>query len=266
MEVWTAFGLVALALGVGVYGSVIGAGGGFLMVAGLTLVFGLDGAVAVGTSVLTTLFIQASGAVTYSRQGLVDWVSARWFVLGSVPVAFATGAWVADRIPQRSFDLIVGVLLVALAAFVVTVRSPDEEGGSSRPPNRPGLTGSGAVIGVLSGGLGVGAGLVTVPLLTWMQRLSAHRAAATTTATGTIAGLAASTGHSLAGNPQWSYLPMLVLGAVVGGRIGARKAADLAPPSRPGPAGRRPRDRGCALARPRRRGPVLMVSGVAAGR
>ncbi len=229
MELWSALGLLALALGVGIYGSVIGAGGGFLMVAGLSLIFGLDGAVAVGTSIVTTLFIQASGALTYTRQSMVDWASARWFVLGSVPVAFASGAWLADRIPQRSFDLIVGVLLVALAIFVLVVRSPIDDAGAVLGPRRRALVGSGAAIGVLSGGLGVGAGLVTVPLLGRLQRLSAHRSAATTTATGAIAGLAASIGHGIVGNPRWSFLPMLILGAIVGGRLGATKARDLSP-------------------------------------
>ncbi len=229
MEVWTAVGLLALALGVGVYGAIIGAGGGFLMVAGLTLIFGLDGAVAVGTSVVTTFVIQASGALTYTRQGMVEWASAQWFVLGSVPVAFATGAWLADRIPQRGFDLIVGLLLVALAVFVVAVRSPGDDSGEPAPPNRASLVVSGSMIGTLSGGLGVGAGLVTVPLLSRLQRLSAHRSAATTTATGALSGLAAATGHSLAGTPRWGYLPMLLVGAAVGGRLGASKARDLTP-------------------------------------
>ena len=58
MDIQTAVGLFLLALAVGTYGSIIGAGGGFLMVSGLVLAFDLTGATAVGTSIVTTLAIQ----------------------------------------------------------------------------------------------------------------------------------------------------------------------------------------------------------------
>ncbi len=227
MDVQTAIGLFLLALTVGIYGSIIGAGGGFLVVAGLVLVFDLDGATAVGTSVVTTLAIQVTGAYTYTRKGLVERPVALWFVLGSMPVAFFTAVFVADRVPEATFELIIGLLLLALAGFVVLVRRPELPEGSTVEPKRAALTGSGSVIGVLSGALGVGAGLVTVPLLGWLQRLPAHRAAATTTLVGSLSGFAAVLGHTVAGNPRWSYLPFLLTGAVIGGRIGSSSAGRL---------------------------------------
>ncbi len=227
MDVQTAIGLFLLALTVGIYGSIIGAGGGFLVVAGLVLVFDLDGATAVGTSVVTTLAIQVTGAYTYTRKGLVERPVALWFVLGSMPVAFFTAVFIADRVPEATFELIIGLLLLALAGFVVLVRRPELPEGSTVEPKRAALTGSGSVIGVLSGALGVGAGLVTVPLLGWLQRLPAHRAAATTTLVGSLSGFAAVLGHTVAGNPRWSYLPFLLTGAVIGGRIGSSSAGRL---------------------------------------
>lgn len=227
MNVETAVGLFVLALSVGVYGSIIGAGGGFLMVSGLVLFFDLSGATAVGTSVITTLFIQAVGAYTYDRAGMVDRETARWFVLGAVPVSFLAAAWLANRIPQRAFDLIIGFLLIALAVFVVFGPTPGTSVGERSAPKKVALSGSGAFVGVLSGALGVGAGLVTVPLIARLQSLSAHRAAATTTLIGATSGLAASVGHTLAGNPRWSFAPFVILGAIVGGRVGALTGGKL---------------------------------------
>ncbi len=227
MNVETAAGLFVLALLVGVYGSIIGAGGGFLMVSGLVLFFDLGGATAVGTSVITTLFVQAVGAYTYDRSGMVDRQTARWFVIGAIPVSFLSAAWLASRIPQRAFDLIIGFLLIALAVFVVFGPSPGRSDGAVKEPKVMALTGSGALIGVLSGALGVGAGLVTVPLIARLQQLSAHRAAATTTLIGASSGLAAAVGHALAGNPRWSFAPFVIVGAVIGGRIGALSAGKL---------------------------------------
>ncbi len=227
MDVETAVGLFLLAFAVGVYGSIIGAGGGFLVVAGLVLVFDLSGATAVGTSVVTTLAIQVTGAYTYTRKGVVDRSVALWFALGSMPVALLSAVFVADRIPEATFELVIGVMLLVLAVFVVFVRRPELPGEPPLDPKRAALVGTGSVIGVLSGALGVGSGLITVPLLGWLQRLPAHRAAATTTLIGSLSGLAAATGHTIAGNPRWNYLPFLLTGAVLGGRIGSSSAGRL---------------------------------------
>lgn len=227
MDFSTALGLFLLALAVGTYGSIIGAGGGFLMVAGLVLIFDLTGATAVGTSIVTTLAIQVTGAYTYNRKGLVDRPVALWFVLGSMPVALLSAVFIADRIPQDSFELLIGIIMMLLAVFVLFTPKPDASPGASLLPRRAALTGSGSAIGVLSGALGVGAGLVTVPLLGSLQRLPAHRAAATTTFIGSMSGFAAAVGHTVVGNPRWGYLPFLLTGAVVGGRLGSTNAGRL---------------------------------------
>lgn len=227
MDVTTAIGLFLLALGVGVYGSIIGAGGGFVMVAGLVLVFDLSGATAVGTSVVTTAAIQATGAYTYTKKGVVDRPTALWFVLGSVPVALLSAVFLADRIPENTFEAIIGFLMLALAVFVVFVPRHDAPDGTTLPPRRGALTASGSLIGILSGGFGVGAGLVAVPLFGRLQRLSAHRAAATTTLAGAFSGVAASIGHALADNPKWAAVPFTIIGAVLGSRIGSTNASRL---------------------------------------
>lgn len=231
MDVQTAIGLFVLALTVGIYGSIIGAGGGFLVVAGLVLFFDLSGVTAVGTSVVTTFTIQLSGAVTYTRRGSVERPVALWFAAGSMPVALLSAVFVADRVPEDTFELLIGVLLLALAVFVVVVRRPDLRPGEAIEPKRAALIGWGGVIGVLSGALGVGAGLVTVPLMGWLQRLSAHRAAATTTLIGSMSGLAAAFGHAIVGSPRWSFLPFLLTGAVLGGRVGSSSAGRLSGPT-----------------------------------
>ena len=218
-----------LAVLVGIYGSVTGAGGGFLMVAGLVLLFDLSGAEAVGTSVITTVCIQLVAAATYGKAGLIDRPTAQWFVLGSIPVAFLSAAVLASRIPEKTFNLIIGVLLLALAAFVIVRRSVEHDTATPEPPHKPQLVGLGSAMGVLSGAFGVGAGLVTVPAIRSLQKLSTHRAAATTTAIGAASGVAATIGHALAGNPRWTYAPFVIAGAIVGGRLGARSANRVAP-------------------------------------
>ncbi len=229
MTIELAIGLFLLALVVGLYGSITGAGGGFLMVAGLVLLFDLTGAEAVGTSVITTVVIQLVAAGTYARDDLIDRPTAQWFVLGSIPVAFLSASILANRIPDRAFNLIIGTLLLALAAFVILRRTVEHAPVSPEPPHKPQLVGLGSAMGVLSGAFGVGAGLVTVPAIRSLQKLTTHKAAATTTAIGAASGVAASIGHAVADNPRWSYAPFVVGGAIVGGRLGARSASRVPP-------------------------------------
>ena len=87
MDVGTIVALFAFAAVVGAYGTIIGAGGGFLLIPGLVLLFDLDGAEAVGTGAITLLAIGASGAWAYDREGLVDRRGAAWFSITSVPIA-----------------------------------------------------------------------------------------------------------------------------------------------------------------------------------
>lgn len=230
VDVTTAIGLLSLALAVGVYGTVIGAGGGFIMVPGLLLLFDLEGAEAVGTGAVALMIVGFGGAVAYDRRGLVHREVAGWFAVGAVPAAMATGWLLAKRIDTQVFTGALGVLLAALAIFVLSGRFRAEGGadGSPMAPRRGALAAWGLTIGATSGTFAVGGGLVTVPLLARLQGLAPHRASATTTATAMASSAAASVGHTVAGNVVWGHAAVLVLGAFVGSTLGARLAGRLA--------------------------------------
>jgi uncharacterized membrane protein YfcA len=227
MDVGTALGLVALAFGVGIYGTIIGAGGGFVMIPGLVLLFDLQGANAVGTGAVALMVIGLTGARSFDRSGLVVRPVAGWFALGSVPVALLAAWLLANRINAGAFNGILGALLVALGALVAIGPSLDQADGGEIPA-RPGpLSASGALVGLTSGTFAVGGGLITVPLLSRLQNLAPHRAAATTTATAMAASAAASIGHTVAGNVDWAKAGVLSLGAVTGALLGAQVAGRL---------------------------------------
>ena len=180
MDLGTVAALIIFAAVVGAYGTIIGAGGGFLLIPGLVLLFDLDGAAAVGTGSVTLLVIGASGAVAYDRRGLVDRRAAVWFASGSLPVALLCGLVVASRIDRDAFADLLGILLLGLAVFVVCM--PTQHRVHDVPPDavpRP-LPPAGAFVGFLSGTFAVGGGLVSLPILARIRGLEPHRAAATT--------------------------------------------------------------------------------------
>lgn len=240
-------GLAALAGAVGAYGTIIGAGGGFLAVPALLVVFDLSPPQAVGTTVATMLIIHLAGAWAYDREGLVNRPVAGWYVVVSIPVALLCGWLLIGRLDRDLLVTLIGWTMIGLALFVLgrpllasmttaatTAETKTGPGpgpglgsGAELAPRPPWLISGGAVAGFMTGTFGVGPGLLTVPYLAQVQRMSAHRAAATTAAAGIGYSAAAALGHSLAGNIQWRFLPPLVVGAIVGSLAGARLAGRL---------------------------------------
>ena len=227
MDIATAVGLISFALVVGTYGTVIGAGGGFILIPGLVLLFDLEGVQAVGTGTVTLVAIGITGAINYDRAGLAHRRVAGWFALGSVPTALLCAWFVADRINTDLFTSVLGLVLVALAIFVVLTPHSTADDQEILEPRRWRLATGGIGVGALSGTFAVGGGLLTVPQLTSVQKLRPHRATATTSATATMASLAGATGHTIAGNVAWSRAALLVAGAVVGSTLGSRLAGRL---------------------------------------
>lgn len=229
MDAATAIALLAFAVGVGAYGTIIGAGGGFLLIPGLILLFDLDGAEAVGTGVVTLLAIGVSGASAYDRAGLVDRAAAGWFAIGTVPVAMFCGWWLSARIDRAVFADVLGGLLLALALFVVLM--PTAEPGPNQRAHRRlrVLPVGGAVVGFLSGTFAVGGGLVTLPIVARARGLGPHRAAATTAAASMLGTIGGATGHIVAGNVVWSRAALLIAGAATGSAVGARSAGRVPP-------------------------------------
>ena len=66
-----------------------------------------------------------NGLRSYVRSGVVDYATARWLLMGSIPTVIV-GALAADRLPATVLKITFGIGLVVLAAFLVLVRSPEE--------------------------------------------------------------------------------------------------------------------------------------------
>ncbi len=74
---------------------------------------------------MTEVFGMGNGLRAYVRARLVDYATARWLLLGAVPMV-VLGAIAADLISPRLLKAIFGTGLLILAAFLVLVRSPEE--------------------------------------------------------------------------------------------------------------------------------------------
>ncbi|HXW76074.1 MAG TPA: sulfite exporter TauE/SafE family protein, partial [Candidatus Eremiobacteraceae bacterium] len=133
--------LVGLGLFAGGYGTIVGLGGGFLLVPALLLLH-FDPRTAAGTSIAVVFANSVSGTVSYLRQKRLDVRTALLFAAAGVPGALL-GAALDQVMPQRLFSLLLAVLLVWVSVRMLTtdLRQHDELAGETMRDDepRPGL-------------------------------------------------------------------------------------------------------------------------------
>lgn len=229
-----------IAAGIGLVASIIGLGGGFLYVPTLTLIFGFDPKMAVGTSLGITVFAACAATLCYQGQkkilisaALVMIIPGMIFaVLGSVLTAY-----VDSRILALLFVL--ALLLIALRMFLPTlpvvrkissgpafVVSVAGKNGNDRPVriSYSHLIIWGAMGGLISGTTGISGGVLFVPALV-VAGVPVHFAVATSLLAIIPPSITGAATHAVLGHISLPFL--IVFGA--GAAIGAYGGASVAP-------------------------------------
>ncbi|HEX7091638.1 MAG TPA: sulfite exporter TauE/SafE family protein [Longimicrobiales bacterium] len=225
-------GLAAAGLVVGFVAGLVGIGGGVLMVPLLYLFYGhpewsgtwvspaLEPAVAHATSLFVIMPTALLGVSTYGRAGLVPWRLVLPVALGSTLGAVA-GAQIAMAVPGAVLKLAFGLLVLASGVQLAVGRRSAAE-----LPLRAGcalLVGIGLLVGLISALLGVGGGVIAIPLLAHVVRLDLQRVTGVSLGVVAFAALAGTAsyvagGAGVEGLPPgslgyvhlWAALPLLV--------------------------------------------------------
>ncbi len=238
--------LLLLPLGfiVGAFGTLVGAGGGFVLVPVLLLLYPEKDAQTITAMSLFVVVANAiSGTAAYARQRRIDYRSGAWFAASTLPGAVA-GAIVVGFIPRRAFDGLFAVVLAGIGVYlllrkmqqsivppvtgrgVVRRRVTDANGNtfaySFRMP--VGLAFSGG-IGFLSSLLGIGGGVIHVPVMATILHFPIHIAAATSQFVLMFMAAEGVSVHFATGTLHWDNslgrAAILAAGAVPGAQAGA---------------------------------------------
>jgi len=237
--------LVALGVGVGAYGTLIGAGGGFVLMPVLLLMYPNQNAELLTSISLAVVFFNAlSGSEAYALMKRTDYRSGLIFSAATIPGAIL-GALNTAYVPRRLFDFIFGVLLLAAAGFLAW---RPQRFGMDPKPVRPihhkvvrhlvdahgtrydysfnlllGITLS-VMVGYLSSFLGIGGGIIHVPALSYLLNFPVHIATATSHFILAIMALTGTVVHILTGAFHHGVhrTVALAIGVVLGAQIGAR--------------------------------------------
>jgi hypothetical protein len=170
--------LVPLLVGIagGLASGLLGVGGGILFVPLLARFRHLDQKRAQGTSLAILVFTALAGAATYRAHGPVNLALAGWIALGAM-IAARLGARATVRWSSAGLRRAFGLLAIVVAGRMFVPNIP--EGSWLAAPGVAGialdvLVGFG--VGYLAGLLGVGGGLILVPILTLLFGIPQHEA------------------------------------------------------------------------------------------
>ncbi len=155
---------VLVGLVAGFLSGLFGVGGGILMVPALVMVMHLDQRLAHGTSLAAVVPIAVSSTLSYTISGEVDWVVAGFLAIGAIGGA-VVGTKLLHSLPERVLGWAFAALLIATALRLLL----DQSDAAGRAPlsvlGAVALVVTGLASGVLAGLLGVGGGIIMVPVM-----------------------------------------------------------------------------------------------------
>lgn len=255
--------LALLGLGIGCVGTLIGAGGGFILAPILIIVYPHLSPEQLTAISLGVVAANASvGSFSYWRRGRVDVRSALLFAAAAIPTAIL-GVWLNALLPRQTFAILIACLLLLGGAWlffrpmpkrtgqVDPVQSPKAPGdpeptptpvvppahsepqfsplGPSIPHSRPLGIAISAGVGVVSSLLGIGGGIIHVPVMVHVLRFPVHNATATSHMVLALTAIVAVAMHAIHGDYAGNVATTLWLcaGVIFGAPLGASLSSRL---------------------------------------
>ena len=118
--------VAAISLGAGFLGSLLGLGGGMIVVPALTLFLHVDIRLAIGASIISVIATSSGAAAAYVRDRLANLRVAMFLELGTTTGAI-TGAYLAGIVHPRFLFVLFGLILAYSAIAMIRGRRGGEE-------------------------------------------------------------------------------------------------------------------------------------------
>ena len=220
----------------GVMSGTFGVGGAVISTPAIRAL-GCSAALAVGTTLPSILPGAVTGSWRYRHGELIQWKVIE-FTAPSGIVAAIFGAWISPRVPGDGHLLMVLTALLLMWSSINMIRSvaPREPRDSTEDTEvKTNLRNSqsflatltGLVAGGLSGLLGVGGGIVMVPLFRRWLGLPMKNAVATSLICVGCFAVPGTITHAIEGGIDWRFAIWLIIGVVVGAPFGSKMALKM---------------------------------------
>lgn len=239
------FAALAVSIAAGVLGSVLGLGGGIIVVPALTLLFDVDIRLAIGASIVSVIATSSGAAAAYVREGLTNLRVAMFLEIGTTTGALI-GAYLAGVFPTEALYVIFGVMLGYSALMMFRRREDvDAEVEPDAWSDQLGLHGeyhdrhAGVSVryrvarsrvglalmagaGMVSGLLGIGSGALKVPAMDLAMRLPMKVSTATSNFMIGVTAAASAGVYFARGDISPFVAAPVALGVASGAFLGAR--------------------------------------------
>ena len=220
--------LLLVGLAGGVLSGIVGVGGGIIFVPGLVYATGWSIQEAVAASLVIIVFSSLSGTIRNARsQDPVRWPVAGLLSLTVAPASLI-GVFISRISPERVVEVAFALLLLALAYPTARGRREGALDAAGKRISTPLALTAGVGIGAISGLVGVGGGVMLVPLMVLGFGVRTKTAVSTSLAVVLFTALVGATGYILTGFGELLSLPPLIVGAIAGAWLGVR-LRDLTP-------------------------------------
>ncbi len=235
--------LLPLGFMVGTFGTLIGAGGGFILVPILLLLYPDKSPETITSISLAVVFFNSlSGSLAYARMKRIDYKSGLVFAVSTIPGSIL-GSYTTALIPRNVFDGISGVLLICASIFLLLKPKANKAAVGKPPENHitrtitdiDGIVHTftynpvlGVVISILVGYisslLGIGGGIIHVPVLVHALNFPVHIATATSHFVLVVMSLSGTAVHLLSGTLSKGVIQTIALsiGVLFGAQLGAK--------------------------------------------
>lgn len=212
--------LVPLGFAAGILGSMIGLGGGIVVVPVLTF-FGFPPTLAVSNSLFAAFSNAVGSTVSYSRQKRIDYSLGLKLGLLCIPGTIL-GAYFSSDVTPGLFKILFGLVLVLSAVYIFMRKKIETQEKTLTKQMTVFVISASFFAGIISSFFGIGGGIVFVPLMVIGIGMTMKKAAPTSQFILLFASLSGIIVHSLLGHPDFLQAGLLSAGAFVGGIIGAR--------------------------------------------
>jgi uncharacterized membrane protein YfcA len=231
---------------IGIVGTLIGAGGGFIHVPVLMIFYGFSPQHAIGTSMAVVMLNAISGSFAYIAQKRIDYEIGIKYAVAACPGALV-GALLSQFFKVGSFSIVFSILLLLLAYYLFSEREfsvvrtkatqapevrylKDASGEeySYAPDMSIGFSAS-ILVGIFSGLFGIGGGCIHVPLMYSVLGIPVHIATATSHFILAITSCLAFTAFVGLGYVDLDYAVLLGIGTIMGAGWGANLSLKTRP-------------------------------------
>lgn len=216
---------ILLGFAAGVLGSMIGLGGGIVMVPVLTFL-GFPPTTAASNSLFAALSNAVASTISYSKQKRIEISLGLKLGLLSVP-GTVLGAIISTDVTPDVFKILFGFVLIASAAYIFLRKKIERKEKTLSKQIMLFAIGASFFAGIISAFFGIGGGIIFVPLMVVGMGMAMKRAAPTSQLILLFSSLSGVIVHSFLGHPDFTQAGFLALGSFAGGLVGARLSIDI---------------------------------------